>query len=693
VTEALRRSFISLQIPNYRRYFAGQLVSLSGNWMQVVAEVWLILSLTGSGVAVGITTALQFLPMLLAGAWGGALADRVDKRRLLIVTQALMALPALVLWAVTAGGAVEPWMVFALVFARGAVNAFDNPSRQSFVIEMVGSRRVVSAVGLNSVLIHSARILGPAAAGVAIATVGVAPCFLLNAASFGAMIVALRGMDRAQLRTPAPTGDTEDGVRAAIAYVARTPSLAIPLAMMALVGTFGFNFQVILPLLARFAFDGGATAYTALAVAMGAGSVGGALATGARGRVSPPFLVATALAFGALAALAAAAPTLELAVMALVPLGAASVAFAAGVNSTLQLTAHPQMRGRVMALYSVVFLGTTPIGGPIAGALAQVAGPRASLLLSASAALAAGLGAWLAFARLGRVPAPADLLDGGRWRSLGRGRPVAVEAGGANQPQRLERGGGLHVEPHTVALLDGRHRSLAATPRECDQDRVAGANRGDLRPHPGQATDDQRKCADGPQPQKRDPAGALRRQAGRRAGARQDAGDRLGRTTSATEPETNRRGHQPPPRRDDESDTVGVAVGDHDADGAQHRRHRRDEQHGHPQQVAEQHQASEESSSTNSSVPATMRSACSASAAGASSEPTPTQTAASRRSEERIQRRARNASRSVTSSPPYIARPVPASRSRRVTVAPLSIPATGRSSSTFRPQRGTRPEA
>jgi MFS family permease len=568
LTEALRRSFLSLQIPNYRRYFVGQLISLSGNWMQVVAEIWLILALTGSGVAVGITTALQFLPLLLVGAWGGALADRVDKRRLLIVTQTLMALPALALWGVTASGAVEPWMVFTLVFARGAVNAFDNPTRQSFVIEMVGSTRVVNAVGLNSVLIHSARILGPAAAGVAIATVGVAPCFLLNAASFGAMIVALRGMDPAELRDPPTVDGAAGGVRAAIAYVRRTPSLAIPLAMMALVGTFGFNFQVILPLLARFSFDGGATAYTLLAVAMGAGAVVGALATGARGRVSPPFLVVAALAFGILAMLAAAAPTLSLAALALVPLGAASVSFAAGVNSTLQLAADPQMRGRVMALYSIVFLGTTPIGGPIAGALAELAGPRAALVLSASAALAAGFGAWVAFARLGHTPAPAELLDGRGWRSL-RGRwSVPVQARGADQPQRLQPRRRLDVEPDSVAFLDRGHRGLAAAPGEGDEDRVAGADRRHLRPHPGEAADDQREGSDRPEPQERDPARALGRQAGRRARPRQDTGDRLGCAGAPAEPQTQHRRRQPPRSRNDERDVVSVAVGDQDADRA-----------------------------------------------------------------------------------------------------------------------------
>ncbi len=400
MSAALRRSFTSLSVPNYRRYFAGQLVSLSGNWMQIVAEMWLILSLTGSGLAVGITSALQFLPFLLFGAFGGLLADRFPKRSLLIVTQTLMALPALTLWAITIAGAVEPWMVWTLVFARGSVNAVDNPTRQSFAIEMVGADRVVNAVSLNNALIHSARIIGPAVAGLVIATLGTGPCFLLNALSFGAMIVALGTMDPEELR-PAPIATRGPGaVRAAVGYVARTPALAIPLAMMAIVGTLGYNFQVILPLLARFSFDGGAATYTALAVAMGAGSVGGALAAGARGRVGPGLLVAAAFGFGAIALVAAVAPSVPLEVATLVPLGAASVTFAAGVNSSLQLEADPPMRGRVMALYSMVFLGSTPIGGPIAGWLSQAVDPRAALVMTGAAALAAAAGARAAFRRM-----------------------------------------------------------------------------------------------------------------------------------------------------------------------------------------------------------------------------------------------------------------------------------------------------
>ncbi len=400
MSSALRRSFDSLAVPNYRRYFVGQVVSLSGNWMQSVATLWLILGLTGSGVAVGMTTALEFLPILLLGAWGGVLADRFPKRRLLIVTQALMAIPALVLLAVTATGVVAPWMVFLAVGARGAVNAVDNPTRQSFVIEMVGPDRVVNAVSLNSVIVQSARIAGPAVAGVTIAVFGVAPCFALNALTFVAMIVALWGMDPSGLRA-APVAEREPGaIRAGLRYVRRTPELAVPLALMALVGTFGFNFQVVLPLLAKFSFGGGAMAYAALVSAMGVGAIAGALVNGAHGRTGPRLIAGGALAFGLLALLAAGAPTLALEIPVLALLGASAVTFAATINSTLQLAVIPQMRGRVMALYSVVFLGSTPIGGPLAGWLSETYDPRVALLLAAVAGLSAAWAGHVALSRL-----------------------------------------------------------------------------------------------------------------------------------------------------------------------------------------------------------------------------------------------------------------------------------------------------
>jgi MFS family permease len=411
LTAALRRSFDSLAVPNYRRYFAGQLVSLSGNWMQTVAEVWLILSLTGSGIAVGTVTALQFLPILLFGAWGGLLADRLAKRRLLIATQALMGLPALALLALALAGTLSSGVVYALVFARGAVNAVDNPTRQSFVIEMVGPDRVVNAVSLNSVIVHSARIAGPAVAAVMIATVGVEACFALNIASFGAMIVALLGMDPRQLEAAPRAGREEGGVIAGLRYVRGNPQLAVPLALMALVGTLGFNFQVVLPLLARFSFGGGASAYAVLVCAMGVGSVIGALINGARGHTGGGLIAGAALAFGVLALLAAAMPTLALEVPVLALLGAASVTFAASINSSLQLAVSPRMRGRVMALYSVVFLGSTPVGALLAGWLAEAYDPRAAFLLAASAGLSAAWAAPVLAARLGQRGAAREITE------------------------------------------------------------------------------------------------------------------------------------------------------------------------------------------------------------------------------------------------------------------------------------------
>jgi MFS family permease len=399
LTAAIRHSFNSLEVPNYRRYFTGQLISLSGTWMQTVAALWVVLSLTDSGVAVGLTTALQFLPMLLIGAWGGLLADRIPKRRLLMTTQALMAVPAVGLFAVTATGVVTPWMVYLAVFAMGSVNAIDNPARQSFVIEMVGPDRVVNAVSLNSVIVQAARIVGPAFAGILIATVGVVPCFALNALTFVAMILALWRMDPARLHSAPPAKQEPGAIRAGLRYVLGTPELMVPLALMALVGTLGFNFQVVLPLLAKFSFESGAMTYAVLVSAMAVGSIAGALVNGHRGRTGPTLIAGGALAFGVAALGAAAMPSLAFEVPALMLLGAASVTFAATINSTLQLAVSPEMRGRVMALYSVVFLGSTPIGGPLAGWLAQSYDPRVALLLAGVSGLFAAWAARASFRR------------------------------------------------------------------------------------------------------------------------------------------------------------------------------------------------------------------------------------------------------------------------------------------------------
>jgi MFS family permease len=475
VTEALARSITSLRVPNYRRYFTGQVVSLSGNWCQIVAETWLVLKLTGSGVAVGVTASLQFLPILLFGALGGVLADRVPKRRLLIATQFAMAAPAVTLFALTATGAITVWMVFALVFLRGAVNAIDNPTRQSFVIEMVGPERVTNAVGLNSVIVHSARIAGPAVAGVVIATAGVALCFLINAASFAVMVLALRGMDARALRPAPRAGRGPGALRAALAYVRGEPRMLIPLALMGVVGTFTFNFQVLLPLLATFGFGGGASAYALLTGAMGVGSVVGALAVGARRLVDSALLAGAAVAFGVATLAVAAAPALAVAAIVLPVTGACAVTFAASVNSFLQLAVEPSMRGRVMALYSVVFLGSTPLGAPLMGWVAQAVSPRAALAAGGAAAIAAGLAGRVAFARAG-VSGPEPPPASPRPEPAAPSTAPGCERPGARAPRDRRSHAPRPVPPSARTPSAARHRPDRRPPAE-DRPTEAAARR------------------------------------------------------------------------------------------------------------------------------------------------------------------------------------------------------------------------
>jgi MFS family permease len=393
VSAALRQSFSSLEVPNYRRYFAGQVISLSGNWMQSVTTLWLVLSLTNSGFAVGVTTALQFLPILLFGAFGGLLADRFPKRNLLFVTQTLMMLPAIGFFVITALHIEAPWMIFVGVFLVGLVNCVDNPTRQSFVIEMVGQDRLVNAVSLNSVIIETARIIGPAFAGLIIATLGVVPCFAINVLTFVAMIGALWSMDPRALQAPPPAVRKPGAIREGLRHVRHTPELAVPLALMALVGTLGFNFQVALPLLAKFTFGGGAGSYAVLVCSMGVGSIIAAVVNGNQGKTGAKVIAAASLAFGIAALLAAAMPSIVFEAVTLAALGAAAVMFVSSVNSTIQLAVSAEMRGRVMALFSIVFLGSTPIGGPLSGWLAEAYNPRLTLVLAGLSGLGA---AWIA---------------------------------------------------------------------------------------------------------------------------------------------------------------------------------------------------------------------------------------------------------------------------------------------------------
>ncbi|MGH9050557.1 MAG: MFS transporter [Acidimicrobiia bacterium] len=385
------RTFRSMTVRNFRLYFAGQFVSATGTWMQAIAQMWLVLQLTGSGVALGVTTALQFTPMLVAGAWGGVIADRMDKRRLLIATQVLSGGLALLLGSITALGVFELWMIYVLAFLLGCVTALDNPARRAFVVEMVGAEHVTNAVSLSSALFTAARVFGPALAGIVIAVAGVSWCFFANAVSYLAAVGAFALMRRTEFFSVEPVPRAKGQLRAGLRYAWSTPELRLPLVLTAVIGTLAFNTQVVLALLARETFRGDAGTYGALYAVLSVGAVAGALFTAHQAAATRRFLLLAAGAYGALLLLAAAAPTLPTVMLVLVPTGAAGVAFVAMANGVLQTHTDPLMRGRVMALFSVAFLGSTPIGGPIVGWVSEAFGARAGLALGGIAAVAAAL--------------------------------------------------------------------------------------------------------------------------------------------------------------------------------------------------------------------------------------------------------------------------------------------------------------
>lgn len=392
---ALHRTFHAVHHSrNFRLFFAGQAVSVTGTWVQYVASSWLVLRLTGSGVALGVVTALSFAPVLVFGAWAGVLADRYDKRRILLGTQAAFAVLALALWGLVAADVVRLWMVYGLAFLQGVVTAVDTPARQSFFAEMVSAEHLTNAVSLNSAVMTGTRIVGPAIAGLLIAGVGLDVCFLVNGLSYLAVIGGLLAMRPEELhRTPAPRDG--GGLRAGLRYVWTTPELRTPLVVMAAIFTLSFNFQVLMPLLAEESFHGDARTLGWLLSFMGMGSLAGALGMARRARPNPVRLMRSAAALGALSATAAAMPNLAAELVALVALGFVAIVFMITANTTLQLTARPEMRGRVMALYSVVFLGGTPIGAPIAGWTAEWLGPRWGFALGGLVAVAVGLlGLW-----------------------------------------------------------------------------------------------------------------------------------------------------------------------------------------------------------------------------------------------------------------------------------------------------------
>lgn len=387
----MRRTFSALGVRNFRLYFAGQVVSVSGSWMQRVAQSWLVLELTGSGSAVGAVTAFQFLPILLLAPVGGLVADRLDKRKVMYVTQSLAGVIAAILGVLVLTDRVELWMVFALALALGLVGSFDNPARNAFVMEMVGRSKLTNAVGLNSVLINTARVVGPAVGGALIVTVGIGVCFLINSVSYLALISALLMMRSEDIERSEPETRRRRQLRQAWLYVRSEEALFVPLVMMGVVGLLAYEFEVVLPLLARFTFEGSADTFGTMFAALGVGAVAGGLYTATRGERPSSSLVRLAYALGVAIATAAVVSNLWVEYAVLVLVGASATAFLTLGNSVLQLHSAPEMRGRVVALRAVAILGARPIGAPIVGWIGEHLGPRYALGVGAVATLAVAL--------------------------------------------------------------------------------------------------------------------------------------------------------------------------------------------------------------------------------------------------------------------------------------------------------------
>jgi len=381
------RTFHSLRSRNFRLFFAGMSVSAVGTWMQFIAQGWLVVELGGKGVALGTLTALQFAPTLVGGAWGGLLADRLDKRRLIIRTQVISGALALVLAVVAATEVATLGIVYALALLLGCVNAVDNPARRAFLAELVEPEDVANAVALNMALFTSARVVGPALAGVLIGNVGTAPCFFLNAASFAAVVISLRRLDPAALPALVPAARAPGQVREGLRYAWANTDIRLILIMSGVISTFAFEYQVVLPLMATEVFAGGAGTYGLLFAVLGSGSVAGALVSAGGATATRSFVLGTSTVLGLATLAAAAAPSLALELVVMVPMGAAGAAFSVGTNAILQEAVRPDLRGRIMALHAVVFLGSTPIGGPLVGAAAEIWGARSGFLVGGVATL------------------------------------------------------------------------------------------------------------------------------------------------------------------------------------------------------------------------------------------------------------------------------------------------------------------
>ncbi|MFD7662941.1 MFS transporter [Streptomyces sp. NPDC059788] len=404
--------FRSLRVRNYRLFATGQVVSNTGTWMQRIAQDWLVVSITGSSAAVGITTALQFLPMLLFGLYGGVIADRVSKRKLLLVTQASMGLTGLILAVLTLSGQVAVWHVYLMAFVLGLITVVDNPARQAFVVEMVGPDDLRNAVSLNSANFQSARLIGPAVAGALITSLGSGWAFLLNGLSFIAPLAGLLLMRTRDLhkvdRAPRGKGQLREGVR----YVAGHPELIWPIVLVGFIGTFGFNFPIWLTAFADKVFHGGAGMYAWFNGLMAAGSLAGALLAARRSTSRLRLLVGAALLFGVLEMAAALSPAVWIFGALLIVIGVVGLTINVTANSSVQMATDPLMRGRVMSLFMMVFMGGTPLGAPIVGWVTDAYGARLGFLAGGLVSLVAAAGVGLMLTRAGGLRVRIDLRRG-----------------------------------------------------------------------------------------------------------------------------------------------------------------------------------------------------------------------------------------------------------------------------------------
>lgn len=383
-------TFRSLRHRNFRIFFAYQGISFVGTWLQLMAQDLLVLHLTDSGVALGLLVAIQFAPTLLLGAWAGVVIDRYDRRRLMTLTSTVMLVAAGLLGVLVLTDVVQLWMVYVLAAVLGTANTFDNPLRRTLINDLVPPESLVNAVALNSTLVTSARIIGPALAGLLIATIGIGWCFTINSLSFVAVVYGLQQLDWRAMPRHEPVPRAKGQLREGLRYVRSVDDLRIPLVMMAVVGTLAFNQNVLLPLFAKRDLGGSDLTYTTLASFFGTGSLIGSLRLARRRTIDTAFLARSSLGLGVGWLALSLSPNVAVAAAVLVYTGFAAIGVLSGGNAILQLQASPEMRGRVLALFTVVFLGTTPIGGPIAGYVGQHLGAPAGLLLQAAAAGGAG---------------------------------------------------------------------------------------------------------------------------------------------------------------------------------------------------------------------------------------------------------------------------------------------------------------